>query len=193
MDIVIVVLGLLASFGFIASNYALTRKWILILQGIGMFGVGSMFAVRAVVQEVPALWGVVLINSVFIVRNVILYYRDKATVDTGGVSDRERVSLGWIFFVLIVGLYFVVTPFPSLHSELMPKLLFLLPLAAAVTNVFALAQSKLVYLKWFILASVSCWVAFDILVQAWPTLIGDAFGVVATALAIVRLRKEINT
>lgn len=190
MDIVIAGLGLIASAGFISSNYALNMKWILIFQGVGMAGVGSMFAVRAVVEDQPAFWGPAIVNSLFIIRNIILYYRDKKTFPDGGVSALERRTLGVVFFIIIVGAYILVSPIPSMFSPIQEQLIFLLPLGATATNVIALAQGRLFALKWFILISVSCWAAFDIVVGAWTTLIGDAFGFIATMVALWRINQE---
>lgn len=190
MDMLTAGLGLIASAGFITSNYALKMKWILIFQGVGMAAVGSMFAVRAVVENQPAFWGPAIVNALFITRNVILYYRDKKALPSGGVSSFERRTLGTVFFVVIVGTYIFVSPIPGWSSSIQEHLMFLLPLGATVTNVLALAQGKLVALKWFILVSVSCWATFDIVVGAWTTLIGDGFGIIATIIALWRIRKE---
>ena len=193
MQVLIFCLGLIASAGFIIANYVLSRERILIFQGVGMLGVGSMFAVRAVYENNPVFWGPVVINSIFIIRNVILYFRDKATLQFGGVGDVGRVKLGWIFMIVIVGAYFVVTPIP-VWTDNLSLAIFFLPLAAAVTNVLAIAQKHILALKWFILVSVACWAVFDITVSAWSTLIGDLFGVAATAVALFRLhRKHVET
>jgi hypothetical protein len=65
-----------------------------------------------------------------------------------------------------------------------------LPLLAGVFNIVAIAQSKVINLKFYILVSVSLWSIFDILTAAWTTLAGDVFSMVACWIAIIRLRKS---
>ena len=182
-------LGLIASAGFISSNYVITRKWILILQGIGMAGVGSMFAVRAVTENIPSFWGVTAVNALFLVRNIWLYFREKH-LGAKGVTDKERVTTTWVFMFIILTTYLAVTPIPSNWSMSFDVALFILPFVAAITNVLGVGQSKIIRLKWFILLSVSSWLAFDILVGAWQTLIGDTFSAIALIISLYRVKQN---
>lgn len=186
--ILVTVLGLLASTGFITSNYAITRKWILSLQSVGLIGVGSMFAVRAVAENVPSFWGVTAVNALFLTRNVWLYFREKSLGDKG-LSNQERLTTMWIFMIVIVTTYFIVTPLPSEPYSLFSISIFALPLLASITNVLGIGQAKIVSLKWFILVSVCSWLTFDIIVGAWQTMIGDAFSAIALIISLYRVRK----
>lgn len=187
--ILVTALGLVASTGFIASNYAITRKWILGLQAVGLIGVGSMFAVRAISEDMPSFWGVTVVNALFLTRNIWLYFREKF-VGEAGLSNKERLSTMWIFMIIILSTYLIVTPNPLNNPSLFTISIFILPLLAAVTNVLGIGQAKIVSLKWFILISVCSWLAFDIVVGAWQTMIGDAFSAIALIISLYRLKKQ---
>jgi len=187
-SVLVIFFGLTASGLFIISNYVIQRKWIILLQGIGILSVSIMFAIRATDEQVQAFWGVALLNMLILCRNVYLYFRENYLHSKGLPSEKENIKTGVVFGFLVVSIYFTVTPLPETPVSLLALALFALPLGAFLTNVLAVAQNNIVALKWFILASVSCWVAFDILVGAWPTLIGDGFSAIATILSLWRLR-----
>lgn len=190
--LLITTLGLLASAGFISSNYAITRRWILILQSVGLIGVGSMFAVRAVAENAPSFWGVTAVNALFLVRNIWLYFREQSLGDKG-VTDKERITTTSLFMVIILGTYLVVTPVPEDWTVPFNVALFILPFLAATTNVLGIGQAKIINLKFFILISVLSWLTFDIIVGAWQTMIGDAFSAVALIFSLYRIRKTHNS
>lgn len=183
-DVFIGFLGLFASAAFITMNYILNKKLMLITQSIGMFSVGTQFGLKGI-------WGVTVINFIFIVRNLIVYWRDKRW-DTNSTPTRfsrtkreERIQVASFFMVMVVAVYLVVNDvnFESGTSVAM----FIFPLLAAMTNVMALAQQELLPLKIWIVLSTLCWVAFDMTVGSWQNLIGDIFGFIAGTIAIVRI------
>lgn len=177
--------GASASLGFIASNYALKRPHILFLQTVGSISVSIQFTIIDI-------WGVALVNSIFILRNIVSYSRESYMANRNiSISTTERRMTGFLFLVLLLVIYFGVNGMVSpLTSSSLEYLIWLLPLLAGVFNVVAIAQSKVINLKFYILVSVSLWSIFDILTGAWTTLAGDVFSMVACLIAIVRLRKS---
>lgn len=183
ISVIFYLLGALASLSFISSNYALTRPWILILQTTGSVFVSTQFILIDV-------WSVALVNSVFIARNVVLYARE---LHLGGVGrspvNSENVKWGIFFMSLLVPIYLVSNPLDEMaFRDTESALLWLLPLIAGVTNILAIAQSKVLNLKLFIIITVSSWAIFDFMTGAWTTLVGDLFSVVACVIAIHRIR-----
>jgi hypothetical protein len=185
MDLLITLLGLFASACFITMNYVLDKRVMLLTQSLGMLSVGSQFGLKGI-------FGVTVVNFVFIIRNLIVYLRDKrwdandSATRFSKTKREERIQLGVLFLVLVMAVYFIVTDLPK-GGDIYAYGIFIFPLLAAMTNVFALAQQNLLPLKIWIVASTTCWVAFDIMVGSWQNLIGDIFGFVAGSLAIAKL------
>lgn len=177
--------GAMASAGFIASNYALKRPHILLFQTLGSMSVSIQFAILDI-------WGVALVNSIFIVRNIVSYFRESYLLKRNRAFPAiERRITGLSFLALLLFVYLGVNgSIPAISSTNSEYLVWLLPLLAGIFNIIAIAQSKVVNLKFYILLSVSIWSAFDILTGAWTTLIGDVFSMIACLIAIVRLRKN---
>lgn len=179
------ILGGLASVSFISSNYVLNRKWILILQAVGSIFVSLQFIVIDI-------WSVALVNSIFLVRNLVLLMREGylRRKDKSPVS-KENVKLGIVFLIILLPVYFVMTPITESTTENFSSMaIWVIPLMAGIFNIIAIAQNNVLALKWFILLSVGSWATFDILTSAWTTLVGDGFSVIACAIAIVRLTKK---
>jgi membrane-associated HD superfamily phosphohydrolase len=179
------ILGGLASVSFISSNYVLNRKWILILQAVGSIFVSLQFIVIDI-------WSVALVNSIFLVRNLVLLMREGylRRKDKSPVS-KENVKLGIVFLIILLPVYFVMTPITESTTENFSSMaIWAIPLMAGIFNIIAIAQNNVLALKWFILLSVGSWSTFDILTSAWTTLVGDGFSVIACAIAIVRLTKK---
>jgi membrane-associated HD superfamily phosphohydrolase len=179
------ILGGLASVSFISSNYVLNRKWILILQAVGSIFVSLQFIVIDI-------WSVALVNSIFLVRNLVLLMREGylRRKDKSPVS-KENVKLGIVFLIILLPVYFVMTPITESTTENFSSMaIWVIPLMAGIFNIIAIAQNNVLALKWLILLSVGSWATFDILTSAWTTLVGDGFSVIACAIAIVRLTKK---
>jgi hypothetical protein len=179
------ILGGLASVSFISSNYVLNRKWILILQAVGSIFVSLQFIVIDI-------WSVALVNSIFLVRNLVLLMREGylRRKDKSPVS-KENVKLGIVFLIILLPVYFVMTPITESTTENFSSMaIWVMPLMAGIFNIIAIAQNNVLALKWLILLSVGSWATFDILTSAWTTLVGDGFSVIACAIAIVRLTKK---
>lgn len=176
-------LGAIAAFCFISSNYALTRPWILVLQTSGSLLVSFQFTLIDI-------WSVAIVNSVFIIRNVVLYSRELYLAKTGASPvKKENVKFGVLFMSFLVPTYLISSPLvDSVFEDLESALLWLLPLIAGVTNILAIAQSKILNLKLYTLVTVTCWAIFDIMTGAWTTLVGDLFSAVACSIAIHRIR-----
>jgi hypothetical protein len=176
-------LGALASVGFIASNYALNRPNILLFQTLGSVSVSVQFGIIDI-------WGVALVNSIFILRNIVSYSRESYLLKRDrALRIIERRLTGSAFLILLLVTYLgvngFVSPFAPTNLE---HLIWLLPLLAGIFNIAAIAQSKVINLKFYIFVSVSMWATFDILTSAWTTLVGDVFSMVACLIAIARLR-----
>jgi hypothetical protein len=182
-DFVFYLLGAIAAFSFISSNYALTRPWILILQTSGSLLVSVQFTLIGI-------WSVAIVNSVFIVRNIVLYSRELHLAKSGRPAvKKENVKWGIVFMFVLVPIYFITSPLvESVFSDVESALLWLLPLIAGVTNILAIAQSKILNLKLYTLVTVSSWAVFDIMTGAWTTLVGDLFSAVACVIAIQRIK-----
>lgn len=171
-------LGAVASLGFIASNYSLNKKMVLLFQTIGSISVSLQFLVIDI-------YSVAAVNAIFIVRNIIIFWME--TANSTPQKNYLR-NIGVIGFLALLIIYPISNSFPN---ELgIGVMLYTLPLLAGVFNIIAIAQSKLVNLKWFIFLSVLCWAVFDVLTGAWTTLVGDSFSVVACLIAIYRLNKK---
>jgi hypothetical protein len=156
----------------------------LITQSIGMLSVGTQFGLKGI-------WGVTVINFIFIIRNLIVYLRDKrwdkdsAPTKWARNKREERIQVASLFMIIVLAVYFMVNDL-SFDSPFAIAV-FVFPLLAAITNVLALAQQDLLPLKIWILASTTCWVIFDLTVGSWQNLIGDVFGFIAGSIAIVRI------
>lgn len=185
MELLITLLGLFSSACFITMNYVLDKKTMLVTQSLGMLSVGTQFGLKGI-------FGVTVVNFVFIVRNLIVYLRDKRwdsydhPTRFSKTKREERIQLGILFLMVVIGVYFLVTELPS-NSDWTSYAIFVFPLLAAITNVLALAQQNLLPLKIWIISSTTCWVIFDIVVGSWQNLIGDIFGFVAGVIAIAKL------
>jgi len=129
------------------------------------------------------------VNSVFILRNVTLYSRELYLSKSGRPPlKKENVKWGIVFMSLLLPIYLISSPLgDSEFRDIESALLWLLPLIAGVTNILAIAQSKVLNLKLFIIVTVSSWAIFDIITGAWTTLVGDLFSTVACIIAIRRL------
>jgi hypothetical protein len=182
-NFVFYLLGAIAAFSFISSNYALTRPWILILQTSGSLLVSVQFTLIGI-------WSVAIVNSVFIVRNIVLYSRELHLAKSGRPAvKKENVKWGIVFMFVLVPIYFITSPLvESVFADVESALLWLLPLIAGVTNILAIAQSKILNLKLYTLVTVSSWAVFDIMTGAWTTLVGDLFSAVACVIAIQRIK-----
>lgn len=178
-------LGGLASVSFISSNYALNRKWILILQAAGSIFVSVQFIVIDI-------WNVALVNSIFLARNLFLLLRESYLQKKDKLPvKKENVKLAFLFLAILLPVYLFMTPFNESTTEDFSSLaIWAIPLIAGVFNIIAIAQNNVLALKWFILLSVGSWSIFDILTSAWTTLVGDGFSVIACAIAITRLTKK---
>lgn len=174
----------MAAFSFISSNYALTRPWILILQTSGSLSVSIQFTLIDI-------WSVAIVNSIFILRNVVLYSRELYLAKSERLPiKRENVKWGIVFMSLLVPIYLISNPIvDSAFRDVWSALLWLLPLIAGVTNILAIAQSKILNLKLFTIVTAISWGIFDIMTGAWTTLVGDLFSTVACIIAIRRLVK----
>ena len=186
LDTLAIILGLFASACFITMNYVLDKRLMLITQSFGMLSVGTQFGLKGI-------FGVTVINFIFIVRNLLVYSRDKrwdlnSSPTLFATSKRqERIKMGVAFLFVVSVVYFVVTPLNLESLTTAAFGIFLFPLLAAITNVLALAQQNLLPLKYWIVASTSCWVAFDLLVNSWTNLLGDVFSFIAGTVAIIRI------
>lgn len=174
------IFGALASSGFIASNYTVNKKLVLLFQSLGSISVSVQFALIDI-------YAVMAVNSIFLIRNLAVYYFDKKN-ETESKSKNYLRNIAIISLSVLLPVYYFTNSFPAEFSA-SSYLMILLPLAAGVFNILALAQKSLVNLKWLIFFSVSCWSIFDILTSAWTTLVGDAFSMVACLIAIYRLNK----
>lgn len=183
-NFVFYLLGAMAAFSFISSNYALTRPWILILQTSGSLSVSIQFTLIDI-------WSVAIVNSIFILRNVVLYSRELYLAKSERLPiKRENVKWGIVFMSLLVPIYLISNPIvDSAFRDVWSALLWLLPLIAGVTNILAIAQSKILNLKLFTIVTAISWGIFDIMTGAWTTLVGDLFSTVACIIAIRRLVK----
>ncbi len=183
-NIVFYLLGALASMSFISSNYALTRPWILIFQTMGSLFVSTQFILIDV-------WSVAIVNSVFILRNLVLYSRELYLNKSKNTPvKKEELKWGVFFMSLLIPIYIFSNPLTySTFVSYESTLLWGLPFLAGIANIVAIAQPKLINLKFFILISVSSWAIFDIITGAWTTLIGDLFSAVACTVAIYRIKK----
>ena len=183
-NIVFYLLGALASMSFISSNYALTRPWILIFQTMGSLFVSTQFILIDV-------WSVAIVNSVFILRNLVLYSRELYLNKSKNTPvKKEELKWGVFFMSILIPIYLFSNPLTySTFVSYESTLLWGLPFLAGIANIVAIAQPKLINLKFFILISVSSWAIFDIITEAWTTLIGDLFSAVACIVAIYRIKK----
>jgi len=167
VDMLTLVLGVLASAGFISANYVLDRRW-----SIGLLIAASSILV---IQYGPVmgLWGLAVLNFLFIIRNI-----------TFNMASMERfyTPLLWGWLILLYSVYVVITLFDGGFN-----VLTIIPLFAIFFNTFALAQKKLLWLKVFLTLNSLTWVVFDIFAGLWGNIIGDIFGVTAGTIAIVRL------
>jgi hypothetical protein len=136
------------------------------------------------------VWSVAIVNSVFVVRNLVLYSRELYLVrSTKSPARKEELKWGVLFMAFLIPIYIITNPLNvSTFANYESILLWTLPFIAGVANIIAIAQPKLVNLKIFILISVSSWAIFDILTGAWTTLVGDLFSAVACVVAIYRIR-----
>lgn len=187
-EILFYIFGAFASLAFISSNYALTRPWILIFQTMGSLFVSTQFILIGV-------WSVAIVNSVFVVRNLVLYSRELyLTKSNNTPAQKEQLKWGVLFMSLLIPIYLTTNPLNDLtfvsHES---TLLWALPFIAGIANIIAIAQPKLIKLKIFILISVSSWAIFDVITGAWTTLIGDLFSVIACIIAIYRIKKLYNS
>jgi hypothetical protein len=186
IDFLTTALGLVASAAFITMNYVLDKRVMLLTQSVGMLSVGTQFGLQGI-------YGVTVINFVFIIRNLIVYLRDKRWDDNSSptmfssTKRQERIQLGIMFLFIVINVYFAVNPSNWSQMSSYEIAVFAFPLFAAITNVLALAQQQILPLKIWIVASTTCWVAFDILVMSWTNLIGDVFGLAAGTIAIIKL------
>jgi hypothetical protein len=90
---------------------------------------------------------------------------------------------------LLVPIYLMTNPpMDTEWQDAESAILWLLPLIAGVTNILAIAQTKVLNLKLFIIVTVSSWAIFDLMTGAWTTLVGDVFSTVACVIAIHRIR-----
>lgn len=169
------ILGGLASAGFIAANYVLNRK-----ASISLLIAASIVLV---IQYGPVmgLWGLAALNFLFILRNLSFNIK---------VLEKYYSPLLWGWLVILYSVYVLITLFDGGFN-----LLTFIPLFAIFFNTFALAQKQLIGLKIFLTLNSLTWVVFDIIGGLWGNLIGDMFGFIAGSIAVFRLvyRKADNS
>lgn len=166
MDTVIV-LGVLASTGFISANYVLSRKWSIFL----LIAASTVLVIQY--GPVMDLWGLALLNFVFILRN-ISFNMSK--------FDNKHNILFWVWLIVSYSVYIPVT---FINGGF--YFLTIIPLFSILFNTLALAQKTLLGLKVFLTLNSLSWMVFDIVGGLWGNFIGDAFGVAAGTVAVIRI------
>lgn len=166
-ETLILILGGLASAGFIVANYVLNRK-----ASISLLIAASVILVMQY-GPVMGLWGLAALNFLFILRN--FSFNIKAL-------EKYYSPLLWGWLAILYIVYVLITLFDGGFN-----LLTSIPLFAIFFNTFALAQKQLLGLKIFLTLNSLTWVVFDIIGGLWGNLVGDMFGVVAGSIAIIRI------
>lgn len=155
----------------------------MILQTFGSLAVSVQFSVIGI-------WGVAAVNSVFILRNILLTWREYKQNNGAAKHPDENLLWGVLTLVVLLPVYLVLNPYNV--TDLNSFLIWTLPLMASLANVVSIAQDKLTRLKIFMFVSVACWATFDIITGAWTTLIGDSFSMIACLYAVNRIWKNAN-
>lgn len=158
-------LGLTASASFIAGNYILNRTGMLLVQVLGMTAVSIQYGLLGV-------WSVVAVNMVLLVRNLILWRRPW--------TPTAVARWGWVTLALLAITMMATNSIPT-------TLIAALPAIAAILNVAALATTRLPLLKAGLGAASLTWLLFDASYGNWQNMIGDAFGVAAALVALIRI------
>lgn len=168
VDTVVLVLGALASAGFISANYVLDRRW----------SIGLLIAASSVLVlqygPVMGLWGLAALNFLFILRNISFWVERWA---------RYREWLFWGWLLVSYAAYIPLT----LSSAEGFTVLTSIPLVSILVNTLALRAESLMGLKVFLTLNSLSWMTFDVIGGLWGNFIGDAFGVAAGTVAVVRL------
>jgi len=167
MDILLVVLGLGASTGFIATNYILNRTWMLIVQAIAIILVSTQYGIMGI-------WTVVAVNAVLLLRN-LLFFAVKW-------NAKQLFVASTIFAGLLTLVTFTIVGIPS-------TLLDWIALFAGYFNILAFATLKSMLIKINLGLSSFSWATFNSLQGSWQNVIGDAFGTLAALIAIIRITR----
>lgn len=165
MDWIYLALGLTASASFIAGNYILNRSAMLAVQILGMSAVSIQYGLLGI-------WSVVAVNAILLIRNLILW--------KGTWTPRATATWGWIFAAVLLATVAATGTWPT-------SFLTALPVLAAILNVVALAASRLPLLKAGLGASSTAWLIMDLSYGNWQNAIGDTFGIIAAAAALIRI------
>lgn len=171
MDILLVVLGLGASAGFIATNYILNRTWMLIVQALAILLVSTQYGIMGI-------WTVVAVNAVLLLRN-LLFFAVKW-------SSRQLAIASILFAGLLTLITFTIVGVPS-------SLLDWIALFAGYFNILAFATLHPLIIKINLGLSSFSWATFNSLQGSWQNVIGDAFGTLAAVVAIVRIMRRRQT
>lgn len=168
VDISVILLGVLASAGFISANYVLDRRW----------SIGLLIAASSVLVIqyglVMGLWGLAALNFLFILRNISFWIERWASY---------RELLFWFWLIVSYAAYIPLT----LSDDEGFTLLTSIPLVSILVNTLALRAKSLLGLKVFLTLNSMSWMTFDIVGGLWGNLIGDAFGAAAGSIAVARL------
>lgn len=182
----------MASASFITMNYVINRNLVLYAQTIALTSLVLQFTIKAIIESNPILFGVVLVNAIFLFRNFILYYFDlraKTLNDPDLFLTKRRRIIGAIFMPLTIILYLAVTPTP-LSISIDSISMFILPLFAAIVGILALSTINILTIKSFLWLSTLSWVLYNIIQFNWQNLIGDIFSLIAGTIAIIRIVKS---
>jgi hypothetical protein len=192
LEIIVIALGLIASASFITMNYVINRNLVLYAQTIALTSLVLQFSIKAIIESNPILFGVVLVNAIFLLRNFILYYLDvksrKITSPDSFLTSR-RLIIAKVFMPITILLYIIVTPLPQ-NIDLLSLGLFLLPLFAAIVGIVAMSTISIIKIKSFLWLSTLSWVLYNTLQFNWQNLIGDIFSLIAGTIAIFRIIKS---
>lgn len=168
VDITVILLGVLASAGFISANYVLDRRW----------SIGLLIAASSVLVIqyglVMGLWGLAALNFLFILRNISFWIERWASY---------RELLFWFWLIVSYVAYIPLT----LSEDEGFTLLTSIPLVSILVNTLALRAKSLLGLKIFLTLNSMSWMTFDIVGGLWGNFIGDAFGAAAGSIAVARL------
>lgn len=156
VDITVILLGMLASAGFISANYVLDRRW----------SIGLLIAASSVLVIqyglIMGLWGLAALNFLFILRNISFWIERWASY---------RELLFWFWLIVSYAAYVPLT----LSEDEGFTLLTSIPLVSILVNTLALRAKSLLGLKVFLTLNSMSWMTFDIVGGLWGNFVGDAF------------------
>ena len=142
-----------------------TKKQILMMQTAGSaFYLVSYFLLQS--------WAAVLLNVVFLIRNIVFYFKDK----------KWASHCIWLYVILLLVVIAGALGYQTWWD--------LVPIVGSIFGTIAAYMKRENLFRIFKLGDAPCWLIFNISIPSIGGIIGDSINVISITVGLIRYRKD---